>query len=58
MVAAGELYPDKKNEIKKLLKTLILLGLRNLYEPEKVKELCFVYEGVGRWQEKPYLKNR
>ena len=34
--------------IKKLLKTPILIDLRNLYEPEKVKELGFVYKGVGR----------
>ncbi|GAG30080.1 unnamed protein product, partial [marine sediment metagenome] len=35
--------------IKKLLKTPILIDLRNLYEPEKVKSLGFIYEGVGRW---------
>ena len=35
-------------KIKKLLKSPILLDLRNLYEPAKVKELGFVYEGVGR----------
>ena len=35
--------------IKKLLKTPILIDLRNLYEPKKVKELGFIYEGVGRW---------
>jgi len=35
-------------KIKKLLKSPILLDLRNLYEPEKVKELGFIYEGVGR----------
>lgn len=35
-------------KIKKLLKSTILLDLRNLYEPAKVKELGFVYEGVGR----------
>ena len=34
--------------IKKLLKSPILLDLRNLYEPEKVKSLGFVYEGIGR----------
>ena len=34
--------------IKKLLKSPILLDLRNLYEPVKVKELGFIYEGVGR----------
>jgi len=34
--------------IKKLLKTPILLDLRNLYEPENVKKLGFIYEGVGR----------
>ncbi len=36
-------------KIKKLLKSPILLDLRNLYEPKKVKELGFVYEGVGRY---------
>ena len=35
-------------KIKKLLKTPVLLDLRNLYEPEKVKSLGFIYEGVGR----------
>jgi UDPglucose 6-dehydrogenase len=34
--------------IKEFLKTPILIDLRNLYEPEKVKELGFIYEGVGR----------
>ena len=36
------------SKIKKLLKSPILLDLRNLYDPEKVKALGFVYEGVGR----------
>jgi UDPglucose 6-dehydrogenase len=36
-------------KIKKLLNTPILVDLRNLYEPEKVKSLGFIYEGVGRW---------
>jgi len=35
-------------KIKKLLKSPILIDLRNLYEPEKVKALGFIYEGVGR----------
>jgi len=35
-------------KIKKLLKFPILLDLRNLYDPAKVKALGFVYEGVGR----------
>lgn len=34
--------------IKELLKKPILVDLRNLYEPEKVKSLGFIYEGVGR----------
>jgi len=34
--------------IKELLKTPILIDLRNLYELEKVKELGFTYEGLGR----------
>jgi len=35
-------------KIKKLLKTPILLDLRNLYEPATLKSLGFIYEGVGR----------
>jgi len=35
-------------KIKKLLKSPILLDLRNLYNPAKAKDLGFVYEGVGR----------
>ena len=35
-------------EIKKLLKSPILLDLRNLYDPAKAKSLGFIYEGVGR----------
>jgi len=35
-------------KIKKLLKSPILLDLRNLYEPENTKKLGFIYEGVGR----------
>ncbi len=36
------------SKIKKLLKTPILLDLRNLYDPEKAKALGFTYDGVGR----------
>ena len=35
-------------KIKKLLKSPIFLDLRNLYNPEKAKELGFIYEGIGR----------
>jgi len=35
-------------KIKTLLKSPILLDLRNLYDPEKAKALGFIYEGVGR----------
>jgi UDPglucose 6-dehydrogenase len=35
-------------KIKKLLKSPILLDLRNLYEPAALKSLGFIYEGVGR----------
>ena len=35
-------------KIKKLLKSPILLDLRNLYDPEKAKALGFIYKGVGR----------
>ena len=35
-------------KIKKLLKSPILLDLRNLYEPATLKSLGFTYEGVGR----------
>ena len=34
--------------IKKILKTPILIDLKNLYEPVKMKEIGFIYEGVGR----------
>ena len=34
--------------IKELLKSPILLDLRNLYEPVQLKDLGFIYEGVGR----------
>jgi len=34
--------------IKKYLKKPILFDLRNLYDPEKVKSLGFIYEGIGR----------
>ena len=37
------------SKIKKLLKSPVLLDLRNLYEPAQVKELGFTYEGVGRF---------
>ncbi|GAI14905.1 unnamed protein product [marine sediment metagenome] len=36
------------SKIKKFLKTPVLLDLKNLYEPEKVKSLGFIYEGIGR----------
>ena len=36
------------SRIKKLLKFPILLDLRNLYDPDKVKSLGFIYKGVGR----------
>jgi UDPglucose 6-dehydrogenase len=35
-------------KIKKLLKSPVLLDLRNLYEPAALKSLGFTYEGVGR----------
>ena len=35
-------------KIKKILKNPILIDLKNLYEPTKMKELVFIYEGVGR----------
>jgi len=35
-------------KIKKLLKSPILLDLRNLYDPAALKALGFIYEGVGR----------
>jgi len=36
------------SKIKKLLKNLMLLDLRNLYDPAALKSLGFIYEGVGR----------
>lgn len=35
-------------KIKKLLKSPILLDLRNLYDPTALKSLGFIYKGVGR----------
>ena len=35
-------------KMKKLLKSPILLDLRNLYDPEKARRLGFTYDGVGR----------
>ena len=35
-------------KIKKLMNKAVLIDLRNLYEPEKVKSLRFIYEGIGR----------
>ncbi|PMP62330.1 MAG: UDP-glucose 6-dehydrogenase [Caldimicrobium thiodismutans] len=34
--------------IKKLMKTPILIDMRNIYEPEVVKKLGFSYSGIGR----------
>ena len=36
------------SRIKKLLKNPILIDMRNLYEPEKVKKAGFQYTGIGR----------
>ena len=36
------------SKIKKLLKSPILLDLRNLYDPAALKSFGFIYEGVGR----------
>ena len=35
-------------KIKKLLKTPIFIDARNLYNPEELNELGFIYKGVGR----------
>jgi len=35
-------------KIKKLLKSPVLIDLRNLYEPATLKSLGFIYEGIGR----------
>jgi UDPglucose 6-dehydrogenase len=35
-------------KIKKLLNKPIIFDMKNLYEPEKVKEIGFIYKGVGR----------
>jgi len=36
------------NRIKSLMKNAIFLDIKNLYEPEKVKQLGFTYYGIGR----------
>lgn len=35
-------------KIKTLLKQPVFIDLRNVYDPQKLKEMGFVYEGVGR----------
>jgi len=35
-------------KIKKLLKSPVLIDLRNLYKPDQVRQLGFIYKGVGR----------
>jgi len=35
-------------KIKKILKNPVLIDLKNLYEPKKMKKIGFIYEGVGR----------
>ncbi len=35
-------------KIKKLMKTPVLIDMRNIYEPEVVKKLGFSYSGIGR----------
>jgi UDPglucose 6-dehydrogenase len=34
--------------IKSLMRTAVFVDLRNVYEPERMKELGFSYFGVGR----------
>ncbi|MDM7202730.1 MAG: UDP-glucose/GDP-mannose dehydrogenase family protein [Thermodesulfobacteriaceae bacterium] len=36
------------SKIKKVMKTPVLIDMRNIYEPEVVKKLGFSYSGVGR----------
>ena len=36
------------DKIKKLLKTPIFIDLRNIYDPQMLKEKGFKYTGVGR----------
>lgn len=36
------------NRIKSLLKSPIFIDLRNVYEPEQMKKMGFIYSGVGR----------
>lgn len=36
------------SKIKKLMKNPIILDGRNIYDPEKVKKLGFIYQGIGR----------
>ena len=35
-------------EIKKVMKKAYLFDGRNIYQPEKVKNIGFIYKGVGR----------
>lgn len=36
------------NHIRKLVKQPVLIDLRNIYQPEEVKNIGFLYEGIGR----------
>jgi UDPglucose 6-dehydrogenase len=36
------------NKIKKLMKAPILIDGRNIFEPEKMKSLGFIYKSIGR----------
>lgn len=36
------------SQIKKVMKTFVLIDMRNIYEPSIVKSLGFSYEGIGR----------
>jgi len=35
-------------EVKKLMKKAIIFDGRNIYDPEEIKELGFIYHGIGR----------
>ena len=36
------------SRIKKLLRSPIIVDMRNLYDPEKTKKIGFQYSGIGR----------
>ena len=39
---------EQVNRIKKLMKQPIIVDGRNIYNPDKLKKLGFMYKGIGK----------